>query len=320
MTDVLLTGIEAGHMPSLARAISVVENGRPGFEDLLSRLHDRAGRAHRIGVTGPPGAGKSTLIDRLVEQYRSDGKTVAVVAVDPTSPFTGGAVLGDRVRMESVTLDDGVFIRSMATRGQSGGVATTTREVCDVLDAYGFDRIVVETVGVGQTELAITEIVDTATLVLVPESGDGVQMLKAGVMEIADIFVVNKADRDGADRMRIQIEEVLETRGDRHEWQPRVLLTTAVRGDGIADLVTAVEEHLTWLHESGGLLKRRRVRLERHTRAVVERALGQIVWTAGDGERRLAEGVDAVADGSLSPYELAGTIVAGLLDGTRRRP
>jgi len=189
----LVEGIRKRQTPALARAISLVENGRDGYEALLSALHPDIGRAHRIGVTGPPGAGKSTLAECLIRAFRARDLTVAVVAVDPTSPFSGGALLGDRIRMESVTLDAGVFIRSMAARGALGGLAATSREVCDVLDAYGFDRIIIETVGVGQSELTIAANADTAVLVLVPESGDGIQVLKAGVMEIADVYVVNKA-------------------------------------------------------------------------------------------------------------------------------
>jgi len=207
--DLLLADLLAGRTPALARAISVVENGRPGFERLLAGAHPTLGRARRIGVTGPPGAGKSTLAERLVTAYRARGLTVAVVAVDPTSPFTGGALLGDRIRMESIALDQGVYIRSMASRGSLGGLATTTREVCDLLDAAGFDRIVVETVGVGQSELDVARMADTTVLVLVPESGDGIQTLKSGVMEAADLFVVNKADRPGADKLRQEVEVML---------------------------------------------------------------------------------------------------------------
>ena len=205
----LLTDLLAGRTAALARAISLVENGRPGFEELLAALHPRLGQAHRIGITGPPGAGKSTLTMQLTKAYRARGEQVGVVAVDPTSPFTGGALLGDRIRMEDVALDEGVFIRSMATRGSLGGLATSTREVCDVLDAAGFDRILVETVGVGQSELAVSGMADSTVLVLVPESGDGIQMLKSGIMEIGDIFVVNKADRAGADKLRQEIEVTL---------------------------------------------------------------------------------------------------------------
>lgn len=202
----LLSGLEARTTAALARAISTVENATPGFEDLLAALQSRVGRAQRIGLTGPPGAGKSTLVERLTHGYRAKGLTVGVVAVDPSSPFTGGALLGDRIRMERAFLDPGVFIRSMASRGSLGGMATTTGEVADVMDAFGFDRILIETVGVGQSELDIAAASDTTAVVLVPESGDGIQVMKAGLMEIADVFVVNKSDRPGADRIRQELE------------------------------------------------------------------------------------------------------------------
>ena len=205
----LLVDFDAGRQAALARALSVVENHRSGFDAVLSELHPRMGRARRIGITGPPGAGKSTLTTVLAKQLRQRGLRVGILAVDPTSPFTGGALLGDRIRMEQVALDPGVFIRSMATRGSLGGLASATREVADVLDAFGFDRILIETVGVGQSELDIARTADTSLVVLVPESGDSIQMLKAGLMEIADIFAVNKADRPGADRLRNEIELML---------------------------------------------------------------------------------------------------------------
>src|SRR5213594_3816000 len=207
----IVEGLERREPAALARAISLVENQRDGFERLLSHVHAGVGRggARRIGLTGPPGAGKSTLTERLIQRFRAQGLKVAVVAVDPTSPFTGGALLGDRIRMESVSLDPGVFIRSMATRGSQGGLATTTEEVADVLEAFGFDRILIETVGVGQTELDIAATAETTVLVLVPESGDGIQTLKAGVMEVAELYVINKSDRPGADKLKQEVEVML---------------------------------------------------------------------------------------------------------------
>lgn len=205
----LLPDYESGKTAALARAVSIVENHRAGWDALLASIHPRVGRARRVGITGPPGAGKSTITTLVAREYRKQGLRVGIVAVDPTSPFTGGALLGDRIRMEEIATDPGVYIRSMATRGSLGGLATATREVCDVLDGFGIDIILIETVGVGQSELDVARAADTTLVVLVPESGDSIQTLKAGVMEIADVYAVNKADRPGADRLRNDIELML---------------------------------------------------------------------------------------------------------------
>jgi GTPase len=362
--DLLISELVAGKTAALARAISVVENARPGYERLLGEVHRSLGRARRIGITGPPGAGKSTVVERLVGLYRGAGLKVAVVAVDPTSPFTGGALLGDRIRMESVALDQGVYIRSMASRGSLGGLATTTREVCDLLDAAGFDRILVETVGVGQSELDVARMADSTVLVLVPESGDGIQTLKSGVMEVADVFVVNKADRSGADKLRQEIEVTLGIRrgnafrnmpahhGRRESgevgkrgsrtlersvtltpssargkgpnsnssdsgWDQPVILTTAVKNEGVAELAAALDRHHEWLTASGELDLRRRRRLLERTREVVERATRRWLWEETRAEQLITDRLDEVAGGRLSPYELAAEVVEELKQGER---
>lgn len=314
----LLARLDAGDPAGVSRAISFVENARPGFEQLLAALHPRTGRALRVGVTGPPGAGKSTLTQALVRQWRAEGRTVAVVAVDPSSPLTGGALLGDRIRMEGVALDPGVFIRSMATRGALGGLALATREVCDVLDAAGFDRVVVETVGVGQSELDVVAATDTTILVLVPESGDGIQTLKSGLMEVADVFVVNKADRPGADRLVREIEIAIGMRqgtpaGD--GWVPPVVATVATVSGGVEDVAGAVERHRVHLESTGTLAARRGARLARQLREVVARALGRWAWEAGAGERLVGERQAAVAEGRTTPYAVAAEAVGRLQTG-----
>ncbi|HET7551962.1 MAG TPA: methylmalonyl Co-A mutase-associated GTPase MeaB [Gemmatimonadaceae bacterium] len=340
----LLTDFDAGAPAALARAVSVVENHRPGFEEVLGRLHPRLGRARRVGLTGPPGAGKSTLGMRLARAWRSSGLTVGIVAVDPTSPFTGGALLGDRIRMEEIALDPGIFIRSMGTRGSLGGLAASTREVADVLDAFGFDRVLIETVGVGQSELDIARIADSTAVVLVPESGDAIQTMKAGLMEIADVFVVNKSDRPGADRLRHEIEITLGLRmgqtyrdvpghhgvqhrvrgkedkpirnpayaarnaaaaNDADHWTPPVISTMAERGEGVDDLVTAFDRHFDYLERSGILRSRRRQRLRERVVEVVERRVRERLWRDQETNAWLDEALPALDEGSLTPFAAA---------------
>jgi LAO/AO transport system kinase len=353
-TERLLSDFESGKKAALARAVSIVENHRPGFENLLATLHSRLGRAWRIGITGPPGAGKSTLTTALVSAYRAEGLSVGVVAVDPTSPFTGGALLGDRIRMESVALDPGVFIRSMATRGSLGGLAASTREVADVLDAFGIERILIETVGVGQSELDIARTADSSIVVLVPESGDSIQTLKAGLMEIADIFVVNKADRPGAERLRHELELML---GLRHgstlrnvpahhgvdlgrpmsreerlamnparaareaareampeQWTPPVLLTVASQGQGVPDVIAAENRHFHYLEQSGALRERRRARLRARVMEVVEDHVRQRLWASDAMNRWLGERLSDLEAGSTNPFAVADELLARSTD------
>ncbi|MFW6084734.1 MAG: methylmalonyl Co-A mutase-associated GTPase MeaB [Gemmatimonadota bacterium] len=319
--DDLLEGIAGGRALALSRAISLVENQRPGFERLLHDLHGRLGGARRIGITGPPGAGKSTLTAALARRFREAGETVGILAVDPSSPFTGGALLGDRIRMNDLATEEGIFIRSMATRGSHGGLSATTREATDLLDAFGFDRILLETVGVGQSELKIASQADSTVVVLVPESGDGIQAMKAGLMEVADLFVINKADRPGADRLRKEIRIVLHLRegggGPRGQpedgWSPPILTTVASEGEGVEALAEGLDRHHSHLAESGELEARRRAAALEHTRAVLERTATR--WAADAWSRALEVDRDPLAGGA-SPYEAARRIAARIRPDT----
>ncbi len=277
MVDALAARIAAGDPLGLARGISHVENETEGFEALLERLDGRVGRARRVGITGPPGAGKSTLTAGLTRHWLDAGLRVGIIAVDPTSPFTGGALLGDRIRMNELATEEGVFIRSMASRGSLGGLATATREAADLMDAAGYDRVILETLGVGQSELDIVSSADTTAVVLVPESGDGIQAMKAGLMEVADLFVVNKADRPGADRLEKEISIMMSIRKgnarstDDTAWTIPILQTTASEEKGIDAFAEQLDAHFEWLERTNRLEKRRSARRLGRAKAVLIR-------------------------------------------------
>lgn len=241
-----------GDRLALSRMISQVESRSPNLVQVMTEVQKRCGRAGKIGVTGPPGAGKSTLTDKLIAHFRKMGRKVGVLAIDPSSPFSGGAVLGDRIRMQEHAGDDGVFIRSLGSRGNHGGISRATREVVKLFDAFGMDEIIVETVGVGQTELDIMEIVDTTIVLVTPESGDAIQTLKAGILEIADVFAVNKADRDGAPMMQAELKAMMELGQRNAGWTPPVLLVQANKDQGVTELLEAVDEHRAYLKQKGG--------------------------------------------------------------------
>jgi LAO/AO transport system kinase len=302
----------AGDARAVARAISLVEDDAPAGAELVRAVFGRTGRAYLIGVTGPPGAGKSTLVDRLIGELRKDGRTVGVIAVDPTSPFTGGAVLGDRVRMQTHAADAAVFIRSMATRGHLGGLARATGDAALVLDAAGKDVIIIETVGVGQDEVDIVRTADVSIVTLVPGTGDDVQALKAGIMEIADIFVVNKADREGADRLISAIEANLSLHNyGPDQWRPPILKTIATSGDGVPELAGAVERFRA--HTARTQAERRRERGEFRLRELVSRRFMDHL------ERRVLAGgeldaiLDRIAARELDPYSAAEALLTRAL-------
>jgi len=318
MIDNLIDKMLSGDRKALARLISMIEKNSSIIPSVMKAVNPHVGKAYRIGITGPPGAGKSTLVDGLVRQFRNEASSVGVLAVDPTSPLRGGAVLGDRVRMGSHALDPGVFIRSIATRGAHGGLSRIARAAVRLMDAFGVDVVVLESVGVGQTELEIMYAADTVVVALVPEAGDAVQVLKAGLMEIADVFVVNKSDREGAGRLASAVKVEVHARESVEWWTPPVLLTQADKDKGIDKLRQFISDHKSAGEQSGNLERRRIARRgEEFTRAVkdaIEARLAHLE-TAGDGYRDLLAKVER---GDMDPYSAAseamksGTAILGM--------
>jgi LAO/AO transport system kinase len=297
----LLERARAGDKRSTARLLSVVENDEPGAADALRALYPLTGHAEIVGITGPPGGGKSTLVNRLAGAYRATHDRVAVVAVDPSSPFSGGAILGDRIRMRERFLDEGLFIRSMASRGHSGGLARATSRIVNVLDALGYGVVLVETVGVGQEEVEVVRVADTVCLVTVPGLGDDIQAIKAGVLEIADVLVVNKADRPGADETARDLAQMLTLGAPRIAWKPPIIRTVAATGEGTDELVAAIAKHRAWASESG----EREARRKSAARAEVEELLREsLVRRLRDrlGEDRVESAIARVAARSVDPY------------------
>ncbi len=301
-----------GDRRACGQLMSIVENENKEAPEILNTIYPKIGRANRIGITGPPGAGKSTLVEKLSLRFRQDNLKVGIVAVDPTSPFSGGAILGDRIRMSELFLDPNVFIRSMATRGGYGGLSTRTKEITDLLDAFGKDVIIIETIGVGQVELDIAETAFTTIVVLVPESGDSIQTLKAGLMEIGDIFAVNKSDREGADRLALEIEAVLEMRTKFNDWYPPVVKTVATENQGIEELYEKITEHHQFLQRSNILNERWAKNIRSEIIELVENKIKQKIWQMDEMKQLLEESVTEVLRGNTTPFIAADKILKNL--------
>lgn len=302
-----------GSRLALARAITAVESEYDNAVDIMKAIYPKTGNARILGITGAPGAGKSTLTDKIVKQYLAQGKKIGIVAVDPTSPFSGGAILGDRIRMNDLTLNENVFIRSMGTRGSLGGLSKKTSDVVKLMDAFGMDLVIIETVGVGQSEVDIVKNADSTLVVLVPGLGDDIQAIKAGILEIGDVFAINKADRDGCDKLNVEIEMMLDLDSRELAWRPPIKRTIAFKDVGVDELVEALDEHFEFLEDSGELATRRQERTRDEIIAMINEQIGRYIAdniVVGDEFNRQ---VEAVNQKESDPYTVVSTVMQQVL-------
>jgi LAO/AO transport system kinase len=308
----LVDGVLKGHIRDIARLISVVENELPEATNAMQEIFPHTGNAYTVGFTGPPGAGKSTLVDKVTLHLCQQGKKIGIVAIDPSSPFSGGAILGDRIRMRDVVTEKDVFIRSLSTRGSMGGLSRAAGDIAKILDASGKDFVLIETVGVGQDEVDIFKTADTSVLVLMPGAGDDIQSIKAGIMEIADIFVVNKADREGADGLVTSIRQMLDMNPKPGPWRPPIVKTVATHNEGIEELFSAIEEHRGFLARTGSLVARRKERIRAEIIRLVERRVAKIIQTQIRQNGRFEDLVEKVVAREDDPYSCMERIVGPL--------